>query len=167
MKTSLNVGIAPGGLLVIASVLAASACGAGFDRSKFEDAVRSATLARQEINTTGGVGVAMERLVTALDADIAVLATRVETEAERQVLESLLETSSALAAFARFRFLDADAVDGRLLALGTNVALVEKYGLSPVEKVDAGVLVESGAALKTTLAAVDRHLADVIGRLAR
>jgi hypothetical protein len=142
--------------VVVAVVMAACA---GGDQAKFDRVDRAAKALEVEISSTGGASPRSSALQKELETEVSVLEGRAQGQAETGALHAFREANDAYKYFIRFRTLDFDAVDGRILLLGTNLEVASRYGL-PVETRGASQWVDSGTALEMLRKASKDHLAE-------
>ena len=144
-----------GATVVVAFV---AACGT-LDQKKFEAAYRAGKALQVEVNATGGTGPRCEALQKEFDTEVSALSGRERGKQEAAALQAYKEASDAYRFFLRFRFLDFEAVEGRVLLMGTNLEVASRYGL-PVEMRGTSQWTDSGNALKVLLAAAERKLTE-------
>lgn len=151
-------------VLFALAVTATSACNR-FDAQRFEPAYRAGKAVEVHVDNTGGVNVAdANRLLQQFQTEVSLLEGRARSERESGIVQALTASADAYKEFLRFRELDMrDAVDGRILLMGTLLDVAKKYEF-PVERRGDTDWVSSGAALKLLLPIAKSKLAEA-GRL--
>lgn len=144
-------------LCTAAVVAFVAAC--GVDQKKFEAVHRSGKALQVEVNATGGGGSRSEVLQKEFETEISVLNGRERGNQEEAALQAYKDANDAYRYLLRFRFLDFEAVDGRVLLMGTNLEVASRYGL-PVETRGTSQWTDSGNALKVLFATAERKLAE-------
>jgi len=125
----------------------ASAC-ARFDKQKFEPVRRAGTALQVELASSGGTTPQSTTLLRTFQTEVAMLDGRTAEGRERDVLAAYQEAADALMLFVRFRALDLESVNGRILVMGTNLDAAQRYKLSLI-RIGDGEWVDAGDALKT------------------
>ena len=145
--------------LLAAAALAVAGCGSPLDRTKFTGVAAAAAALQADVRTAGGNGPNADRLQAELAAAVRVLATRVDVDEEEAALTAYHAASDAFTAFVRFRALDLEAENGRLILHGTDLEMAKRLGLT-IETAGGVSVTDSGAALTTALGEAERQLAD-------
>jgi hypothetical protein len=146
------------GTCTAVAIAAVTACG-GVDQQKFDAVYRAGKALQVEVNTTGGVGRQCEALQKEFATEVSALDGRDRGKEEGAALQAFKEANDAYRFFLRFRSLDFEAVEGRILLMGTNLEVASRYGL-PVETRGTSQWTDSGNALKVLLAAAELKLAE-------
>jgi hypothetical protein len=135
------------------------ACSTGVDQAKFDRVYRAGKALEVEVNSTGGASARSGLLQKEFETEVAALEGRAQGQQETDALRAFTEASDAYKYFLRFRSLDFDAVEGRILLMGTNLEVASRYNL-PVETRSGSRWVDSGTALKVLLETAERKLAE-------
>ncbi len=141
-------------ILLFACLLAACQ---GFDQQKFDPAYRAGKALEVEIKSSGGTTAASTTLLRQFQTEVSALQGRTQGKRESDALASLVNAADAYQDFLRFRALDYDAPNGKILVMGTLEAVVAKYQL-PCERIGNNMWADSGAALRLLLNAAETNL---------
>lgn len=131
----------------------------GLDQKKFDQVYRAGKALQVEIESTGGSGGRRsDELLKQFKTEISAIYGRTKGAGEEAALRSFKEASDAYEHFLRFRFLDSDSVDGRILLMERNVDMAAIYKL-PIEDRGGTKWVKSSIAIQTTHDAAEQRLA--------
>lgn len=121
--------------------------GCGVDQEKFTAARRAGIALEVEAKATGFTGRSSE-LQRQFETEVATLDGRAKGDAEERALRAYKESSEAYMLLIRFRSLDFDAPEGRIVLVGTNLEAASRYQL-PVQTTNGVQWVDSSAAMET------------------
>lgn len=138
---------------IVLPLLFVVACGA--DQKRFEPARRAGTALSIEIARAGGASPDTVSLLRTFQTEVALL------DGPGDRVTAYREAAADYADFVRFRALDLDAVNGKILLMGSNTEAAKRQQL-PVETIAGQAWVDSRVALKASLTAAEaaRHRAE-------
>jgi hypothetical protein len=146
--------------VAIAVVAACSGCRQTVDQAKFEGAYRAGKALQVEVQTTGGVGPRSADLLKQFQTEVATLDGRARNEAEMAALAAYKDAIDAYSFFLRLRFLDYEAVNGRVLMMMNNLVSAKRYGLVVTDEKENAGWTDSGVALRSVESAAAKKMGE-------
>lgn len=144
---------------LILCLVVGSGCAAGVDKQRFDPVYRAGKALQVEVHSIGSFSIkGGDDLEKQFKTEVAALDGRTKGQKEIDAAAAYKAAAAAFEDYLRFRFLALEAIDGKILLMGTNIEAAKRYGPYLEKNTPDSALVDSNLILKTSLDVAESKL---------